>query len=251
MPWTPAFLPFVLLLTRVAAFVMAAPLLGGQYVPRRYKMGMAVFLTVFLVHHVPMPAGLSETPWLQGVILLLAEFVWGVALGMGARLVFLGISQGGRIAGRSMGMEMAQVIDPNSGDNSQPVALIIEMSFIVLFLGAGGLHVLVQMISKSYEAFPVAQVPSISGMTELIVVSGQAMLSFGLRLAGPIIAAGILLSVVLGIMARVLPEMNVLFLSLPLRVAVGLTVAAALIPTLDGFTEEISRWMVSLISQLG
>ncbi len=243
MEWTPIFLPFALLLTRVAAFISAAPIVGGKSTPNVFKVGFSLILTIFLGSYVVFPPYLGEVHWARAIVMLMHELLCGLAFGLAASLVFAAVEQGGRMMGRSMGMAMAQIMNPASGESSQPVALIFSMCFILLFLGAGGHHVLITVIVRSYEAFPVGSPPNIAAMADLVVEAGSTMLLFALRLASPILAATLLLSVVLGIVARLVPEMNILMLSMPMRLGMGLIVAAALFPSLTGFTEDIASWM--------
>jgi len=241
--WTATFLPFALLLTRVSAFVGTAPILGSRGLPNRFKAGLVLVLTIFFANFVNVPFDPAGVHWVWAIVMLIGELLYGVTLGLATRFIFMAISQGGSMMGRAMGLGMHQVMDPNSGTRTQPMSLIFEMVFIVLFLGAGGHHVLIKVLSGSYSAFPMASPPQISKMAFLIVQSGAVMLQFALRLAAPVLAGALLLSVVLSILARVVPEMNILFLSMPLRLALGMFIAAALLPTLDGFTEEIAAWM--------
>ena len=80
-------------------------------------------------------------------------------------------------------------------------------------------------------------------MVNGLVKAGQAMMVFSMKLAGPVIAAFVVLSVLLGVVARVLPEMNILVLSFPLRIGLGLLMAAALMPMMNDFTLELADWM--------
>ena len=243
MAWTPIFLPFALLLTRVAAFISAAPIIGGKSTPKVFKVGLAVVLTIFLGSYVVVPPYLGQVHWARAIVMLVHELLCGLAFGFAAKLIFSAIEQGGRMMGRSMGMAMAQIMDPTSGTTTQPIAMIFSMCFILLFLGAGGHHVLITIIVRSYDAFPIGSPPNIAAMADLVVESGSTMLLFALRLASPVLAATMLLSVVLGILARLLPEMNILMLSMPMRMGMGLVIAAALLPSLTGFTEDIASWM--------
>ena len=86
------------------------------------------------------------------------------------------------------------------------------------------------MISKSYESFPIGSIPTIEMLTIGIVNAGTAMLIAGLKLAAPILSAFLLLMVVLAILARIVPEMNILFISMPVRVGLGFFMVAITIP---------------------
>jgi flagellar biosynthetic protein FliR len=147
-----------------------------------------------------------------------------------------------------MGMAEAETIDPLSGEESQPIGQLLEMTFAVLFLVAGGHRLLLALVKQSYDVFPVGHAPSMSALAEALIQSGSLMLVFALKLAAPLLAAFLLLMVVLAVMARVLPEMNILLASLPLRVGLGFFVAAAFMPTLSAFTSDFGDWLSRLLT---
>ncbi|MBS3734262.1 MAG: flagellar biosynthetic protein FliR [Phycisphaerae bacterium] len=237
-------LPFMLLLGRVAAFFSVLPIFGWRALPMRVRAGIALLVTIFFAMLLPpAPETLGDVHWAAAALLLIREILVGLALGLAARLVFTAAQQAGRIIGRQMGFALANIIDPVSGAGAQPVGLLFEVTFALFFLTAGGHHLLLLALSKSYEAFPVARTPQIGALTEAVLAAGSAMLLFALKLAAPLLAAFLILAVVLAILARVLPEMNILLTALPLRVAVGLFMAAALMPALHGFARELADWL--------
>jgi len=121
------------------------------------------------------------------------------------------------------------------------------MIFVILFLSANGHHLLLLIIARSYETFPAGQIPTLSTLVDGVVEAGSTMFVAGLRLAAPILAAFLLLMVVLAILARAVPEMNILFISFPLRVGLGLFMAAAFLPFINGFISEFAEWMGKLL----
>ena len=241
--WIAILLPFVLLMARVAAFCAIAPVFGWKVVPLIVRVGLVVLLTVFFASIAPPTVDPAGVPWLRGVVLIVQESVIGLALGLAARLVFTAVQQGGMIAAQQMGFADAGVIDPVAGARARPIATFLEMTFVLLFLAAGGHHVLLIVIARSFESFPVGAPPDIGALTNGIVHAGSAMLLFALKLAAPLLAGFLILAVMLGILARVLPEMNILLASFPLRVAAGLFLTAAIIPSLEAFTKELAGWM--------
>jgi flagellar biosynthetic protein FliR len=121
------------------------------------------------------------------------------------------------------------------------------MIFILLFLSANGHHLLLLIISKSYEAFPAGSIPTVPVLTAGVVKAGSAMFVAGLKLAAPILAAFLLLMAVLAVLARIVPEMNILFISLPLRVGLGLLMVMIFFPFINGFVAEFADWMGKLL----
>ena len=113
----------------------------------------------------------------------------------------------------------------------------------MLFLSANGHHLFLLLIDKSYDVFPVGAEVNAGALAGALVQAGAVMLTLGLKLAAPMLAAFLLLAVVLAALARVLPEMNVLLTSLPLRVGLGLFMAAAIVSSLDVFAGEIAHWL--------
>ena len=105
---------------------------------------------------------------------------------------------------------MANILNPMTGENARPLGSLLEMLFILLFLGANGHHLFLLIIAKSYVAFPAGTVPTISVLPTGVITAGSAMLVAGLRLAAPMLAAFLVLMVALALLARLVPEMNIL-----------------------------------------
>jgi len=181
------------------------------------------------------------------LLLLGNESVYGFALALIASLVFSAVKLGGRIIERQMGFAMAQILDPLTGERVQPLGSLLEMIFVVLFLSADGHHLLLMTLSRSYEAFPPGQIPQVSALAEGVVKAGSVMFLAGLRLAAPLLAVFLLLMVVLAVLARVVPEMNIFFVSLPLRAGLGLLMTGIFLPLISRFVSEFSDWMGKLV----
>jgi len=246
--WAQPFLPFLMLLGRITAFLMVLPIFGWRALPGRIKAGAALLLTVFFAMILPRPAVLAAPMgWLSASLLLTTEIIFGLALGLAVRMVFSAVEIAGRITSRQMGLALAGTIDPMSGRQGQPLAMLLETVFILFILTSDGHHLFLALIFRGYQVFPVGATPSIGAMAEALVLAGSTMLVFGLKLAAPVLAAFLCLSVFLAILARVLPELNVLFLSLPLRVGLGLFMASAMVPSLSILTQELAKWLGGLL----
>jgi flagellar biosynthetic protein FliR len=246
-PWLRLILPFALVLARTSAFIGVLPLVSSRTVPRHLRVGLAVLLTVFFAWSIPPAAAIGKVKALSAAVMLAREALCGLGLGLAVRLVFVAVQQGGVLIGRQMGFAFASIVDPSSGENTQPFGLYMDTLFTLLFLVAGGHHLLLRMIGRSYQAFPIAGGPDFGVMASAVTAAGSAMLLFALKLAAPLLAAILILTVVLGVLARVLPEMNILLLSLPLRVGAGLLLAVAMVPVLETFVHEIIGWMEKLL----
>ncbi len=239
---SPLVVPLLLVLARVGALVATLPVFSWQMAPLRVRAGLALLLAVVIALAVPPAADVGDH-WVAVGLAIAREVVTGLAIGLAANLVFLAVRQCGMIIRRQMGLAVASTIDPLTGEQSQPLGMLLEMTFVIFFLVAGGHRLLVRLIAESYVIFPVGHAPSAEAMAEGIIRAGSMMLVFGLKLAAPLVGAFLVLAVILAILARVLPEMNILLASLPLRIGLGLFMAAALVPALYDFTEAFGDWL--------
>ena len=144
-------------------------------------------------------------------------------------------------------MDMAEVFDPLTGESSESLSILLEMIFILMFLSANGHHLLLLIISRSYQAFPVGSIPTIPFLIEGLVKAGSIMLIACLRLAAPMLAAFLMLLIVLAVFARIIPDMDILFLSMSLSVGLGLLMIGTFLPFISGFVAEFADWMSKLV----
>jgi len=240
-------LSFALVLTRISAFFLVAPVFSWKAVPIRIKVAATVLLSLFFAVARPLGVSATDVSNLEAVLLLTNEAVYGLALGLIVILLFSVVKFAGRIIERQMGLTMAEIMDPLTGERAQPLGSLLEMIFVILFLSANGHHLLLLVVSKSYEAFPPGTIPTVGVLTDGVVAAGSAMFVAGLRLAAPMLAAFMMLMVALALLARLVPEMNILFISMPMRVGLGLFMAMAFLPFVNGFIREMTGWMGRLL----
>jgi flagellar biosynthesis protein FliR len=241
------FVIFFAILTRVSAFFLILPVFGWQILPVRFKMVLTVLLSVFFCAVVPVKIDV-ENIWPLRIILLLAgEATYGLALGLIVVCLFSVVRLAGIIVEQEMGLSMAQVLDPFTGEEADPLSSLIEMLFILLFLSADGHHMLLLILSKSYAAFPAGTTPTVGVLTDGLINTGSTMLLASLRLAAPMLAALLALLVVLALLARLVPEMNIFFVSFPIRIGLGLLMTSAFLPFVNGYVAEMANWMGKLL----
>lgn len=240
-------LGFMMAVTRISAFFLVLPVFGWQSIPVRIKVAVTVLIAIFFSMVSPSAANSKQISVLEAILLLSNEAIYGLAFGLIVALVFAVVKLSGRIAERQMGLAMAQVLDPLTGERAQPLGMLLEMIFIILFLSSNGHHLFLLIISRSYEAFPAGSIPTLPILAGGVLKASSTLLMAGLRLAAPLLAAFLLLMVTLAVLARIAPEMNILFISLPLRVGLGLLMAVMFLPFINGFVAEFADWMGKLL----
>jgi flagellar biosynthetic protein FliR len=240
-------LGFTLVLTRISAFFLVLPVFGWQAIPVQIKVAATVVLSTFFAAVVPLGIDVAEISTLKAMLLLAGEATYGLALGVIVSSLFSVVKLSGQIVEREMGLTMAEILDPLTGENGQPLGGLLEMIFVLLFLSANGHHLFLLILSKSYTAFPAGTIPTIQMLTGGVLTAGSAMLIAALRLAAPMLAAFMVLMVALALLARLVPEMNILFISMPVRIGLGLIMAATFLPFLNGYVTEMAGWMAKLL----
>lgn len=240
-------LGFALVLTRISAFFLILPVFGWKAIPVRVKVAATVLLSVFFTMMAPLSFDATQVSTVKIILLLANESVYGLALGLIVTLLFSVVKLSGQIIERQMGLMMANILDPMTGENARPLGSLLEMLFILLFLGANGHHLFLLIISKSYAAFPAGTIPTIGVLTTGVITVSSVMLIAGLRLAAPILAAFLVLMVALALLARLVPEMNILFISMPVRIGLGLLMVGMFLPFINGYVTELANWMAKLL----
>ncbi|MEN6384444.1 MAG: flagellar biosynthetic protein FliR [Phycisphaerales bacterium] len=240
-------LGFMLILTRTSAFFLVTPLFSADLIPVRIKICIVVTVAIFLAAISPSPVDFSAVSELQAAILLINESIYGFALGLISVCIYSAVKLAGQMIEREMGLSMAEVLDPLSGESVESLSIFLDMLFILMFLSANGHHMLLMIISKSYQAFPAGAMVSIPDLVEGVVKAGSIMLIASLRLAAPMLVAFLLLLIVLAVFARLIPDMDILFISMPLRVGMGLLMLGAFLPFINLFVNEFADWMGKLL----
>ena len=252
-PFAGILLGFVLILTRISAFFVVLPIFGSEIIPVRIKVGMVVILSIFFSFVMAPGVGVANAgpayggTFLQGGLLVAGEAIYGLALGVVVNCVFSSVRLAGRIIEQQMGMDMAQIMDPVTGEPGDPLSILLEMIFILLFLAANGHHLLLTVISRSFQSFAPGTMPALPVLLEAVAKSGSVMFTASLRLAAPMLAAFLLIIIIIAVLAKIVPEMDILFLSFPVRIGFGIFITAAFLPLIGSFVSEFAGWMGKLL----
>jgi flagellar biosynthetic protein FliR len=244
---TEKLLSFAMVLTRVSAFFLVVPVFSWETIPVTIKVAATVLLSFFFSMTNPSIIAVENCSSVQAMLLLGGEATYGLALGAIANIIFSTVKLSGRIAEDQMGFTMAEILDPLTQEQSQPLASLLEMIFVIAFLAANGHHLLLRVIQRSYELFPAGKIPTMAVLAGNLVEATSMMLTAGLQIAAPILAAMLVLLVALAILSRMVPEMDIFFISFPLRIALGLMMLILFVPFIDEFVGETAQLMAKIL----
>lgn len=220
LPWHDA-LAGAALFMRAIGFVVAAPILGAEAVPAQVKAGLALLFVVLLAPVVP-----AAAPQASLFAIVPLELFVGIGLGFISRLIVDVLAFAGTLVGYPTGLSMGSMLDPVNQTQISAIALFYQVFGTLVFFAIGGHRQILAAFVKSYEVVP-AGTAAFQGpwLPSIVAVTGQ-VLSIGLRLAAPILVAGLLVDVCLMLIVRAVPQMNILVVGAPVRVAAGLAALA-------------------------
>jgi flagellar biosynthesis protein FliR len=246
---------FILVLIRVSAMIMMAPVFGDATVPATVKWGLSILIALLLFPIVKTgipPMG--DFSLLTLVVGIAGELLIGIIIGFSARLIFTGIQLAGEMLGFQMGFSVASVIDPTS---STQVSIIAEFQYLLsllLFMTVNAHHLFISAIAESYQVVPPLSVHFSGPLLQAFVSLSKDVFVIAVKISAPVTAVLLFTNVAMGLVARTVPQMNVFIVSMPLQIAIGLIFIGLTAPVfikviqhlffgLSGETEMLMRLM--------
>lgn len=237
-------LTFLFILARIASFVVSLPLLGGGGTPPFVKVLLAVAMTFVLF---PIVSGVfpppSPTPPAQinfGLVVqgLLSEVVIGLIIGFGARLIFAAVELGAEIAGMQIGFGVANAFDPISNQQVSLMRQIYVAIAALIFLSTYGDHSVLKVMAHSFELVSTRGFIIKGPLMEQIIRMGSELFILGIKIAAPITVALLLSQMAMGVISRVVPQIQIFLFSFPLTIGIGLIVFGLSLSLYVGLLKE-------------
>lgn len=218
------FQDFLIVTARIAGFVGAIPVFAGAQTPVRIKTGLvvAVSLVLFPLMTGTLPkVSFSPIPFL---LLVLNETLLGTLIGLISRLIFTSIEFGATVIGYQMGFAAANVFDPQ-GERQVPLVSQFQNVFaILIFLSLNGHHHFLRTAVRSYELLPPGKLNLAGEAVPYLMQLASHMFTLGVLFSAPVLAVLLFSGLILGILARVFPQLNVFLLSFPLNIGIAFIV---------------------------
>jgi flagellar biosynthetic protein FliR len=221
---------FLLVFFRVGAMVAVAPILGHRTLPVSHRAGLAVLLALLLTPVVA-TAPVDGGDGLGLGLAIAGEVLVGVAIGAVATLALAAVQVAGELVGFQMGLTIGAVYDPAMGGQATVVTRFQEMLALLLFLAVDGHHAVLAAVAASFQRLPpggaLAAQPIAAGLAAL----GTKVVRAGLELSAPLVAVLFVVNAVMGLLARVSPQMNIFALVTPVAMGAALVAAIAVLPS--------------------
>ncbi len=206
------FVLFTFVLARVSGIVTTAPIFTGDHIPVRVRAMLAVSLALLLT---PLQWGkpiaqLENLP--DYAILMAGELLIGVVLGLGVMILMSGLQLAGQVIAQMSGMALADVLSPGTDAEVPLFSNMLYMVAMAVFVVIGGHRVLLDALLHTFVSLPIGHGPATESLGQLVVTLMSASFALGIRAAAPAMVALLLATLVLGLVGRTLPQLNILVL---------------------------------------
>ena len=229
---TPALLAFMLTFARVGAMIMLLPVLGDAGVPSRVRLALALAISWALA---PVMAKYYPTvtpPTMELALMIARETTAGIVIGAMARLIMSALEVAGTVIATQTGLAFAQTFDPTQNQQSALIGTFLSLLGVVLVFETGMHHLIIGAISGSYTLLPPAGALPVGDMAKLVIDIVAGAFALGLQLAAPFVVFGLLIYVALGVVSRLMPQLQVFFIAMPLNIMVGLVLLMLFVGTM-------------------
>lgn len=211
---------FILIFLRVSSIVATMPILGNRTVPVRVKGGLSLMIVFILFPFIE--PNISSPDILSLVLRMAGEVLIGIIIGLAGRLVFAGVQLAGQLVGFQMGFFLVNVLDPVAGRQVSIIAQFLYLVAMLVFLAVDGHHLFLYAIAESYRIVPLLGFHFSGELTQAIVELSKDIFIVAIKTGAPVIAVLLVVSVGFGLIARTVPQINILIVGFPVKIAVGL-----------------------------
>ncbi|GMU20973.1 MAG: flagellar biosynthetic protein FliR [Phycisphaerae bacterium] len=237
---------FLLVLFRIGGLMLAAPLFGSPLLPTQLTalLAVAMSLAVFplMVTHITVPVTVASA-----VGGLAGELAIGVLIGLGVTLVFTGVQMAAQLVSQQAGIALGEVFNPMLDAPAAEVSQLYTMVVLTVFLAVNGHHALVRAVMDSFATIPPLAFQPDAGLIDLLADMITLSMVIAVRVGGPIMLALLLAFLTLGFISRTVPQLNILTVGFPIKVAMALFLMAM---TLMGLESILIDGITGAMDQL-
>lgn len=215
---------FFLVFLRLGSALMLAPALGESMIPARIRLSFALLLSLVILPLVRDTLPAIPPDAMSLTLALLREMLIGVILGVATRLIMSALHVMGVVVAYQTGLGAAQVFDPVQGTQGAVVGSFLTLLGILVIFTTNLHHLLIAAMRDSYLLFPVGSVPDITDLTTMIIRIVSESFRLGVQMSAPFLVYGLVFNIGLGLISRLMPQLQVFFIAMPLNIALGFVV---------------------------
>lgn len=242
---------FFLIAMRMSGFIFLNPVLGRRNIPAIAKTGLALVLTVLV--YTTESAGAEDITVgtsLEFAVLLLKEFAVGYLLGFVLELMDMIFTFAGTVMDFQMGISMAQAYDPQTGMQVALTGRILQIYYTVFFFAIDGHLALMKIILNAGDIVPYGHVAILPGAAEVVSEIFYDSVVLAVKISFPLIAFEFILQIVVGVLMKINPQVNIFTLSIQLRLMCGFIMMIIMVDPIHDYVGDIISDFMKYMSQI-
>ena len=246
---------FLIVVVRCAGFISIVPFFHMGNTPRRFRVALSISLG-YLVYHASLPHEvLSYSTVFEYAVIIMKEAVTGILIGMGASVCNSIVLFAGRMADMEIGLSMVNAMDPTTKEQATITGFYYQYMVILILIVSDLYQFIILALGESFQLIPVngAVIDKDKMLTAFIRFMGE-YINIGFRICLPVFCAILIVNVVLGILAKIAPQMNMFAIGIQIKMLVGLSVmflTVRMLPYVADFVyTEMKTIMVSFVEAM-
>lgn len=213
---------FFLVILRVSGIFVTAPVLSSENVPIILRIYLVIICSLIILNVLP-PTDIAFTrlTTLDYFLLVFKELMIGLLIGFIPRIIFAAVDFAGTVTGFIMGLSIANVVDPQTDVQVSIIASLEGLLATLLFIVLDGHHIFFEVMLFSYGEVPIGGFLFTQNKMDFLLRAMGDLIIIGLKLGAPLIISLLLANVIMGFMARSIPQMNVFIVGFPFTIGLG------------------------------
>ncbi|MEA3423157.1 MAG: flagellar biosynthetic protein FliR [Bacillota bacterium] len=247
------FTVYFLVLVRITSFIYTSVFFSTKGIPNLLKIGLSIVLSYIIYTAISIDIVVSES--IIGYSMqIIFETVYGMALGFATYLVFVSIQMAGQLIDFQIGFSIGTTYDPVTQNKISIFGKIYYWLGFALFLAVDAHHYLILSLIRSYDIMPIGMksIAIVNGLDFIFIFTNSFKVAF--QIALPMLMILFLTDIIMGMLARTVPQINVFILGLPMKVLIGITVLIILIPAVSSMImpviESLPYYLDKIIKSL-
>ena len=244
---------FLLVLTRVSCFVFVAPFFSMKNTPRHVRIGFSVFTALLLYETLtPEQTAVAYNTVAGYAAIVIKEAITGLLIGFGATICTNVVSLTGSIVDMEMGLAMAQVMDPTTRQQTSITAALYQYAMMLLLFATGMYRFLLGALADTFTLIPInGAVFRTEALVQTMITFMGEFVVIGFRIALPVFCVMLILNAILGVLAKVAPQMNMFAVGIQIKIMVGLSalfLSITMLPSAANFIfQEMKEIMTAFV----
>lgn len=240
---------FLLILTRVSCFVFAAPFFSMSNTPARIRIGISIFTSALLYQVLSPSDAVIYDSVMEYALIVTKEAATGFVIGLGASVCMSIVNFAGSIIDMETGLSMVTLMDPTTKENTSISGVLYQYLFMLFLIATGMYRYLLSALADTFTLIPVnGAVFRADSLLETMMTFMTDYIIIGFRIVLPVFCVILLLNAILGVLAKVSPQMNMFSVGIQLKILTGLGVMFLTAGMLPGAADFVFREMQKMVT---